>query len=219
MYFCFLKIHWHQYTLENLNKEADGDPLAWICWMLCLYCSKKLPVCSRGKVLRIPRITPTLRHHCSWLSSRSSEGRNLYCCCRIMASFFLASSSSLSFRSISSWAAMIYNTTQASITHPVRACKISLFTFISWVKNHDNLERTELYRTHSFKLYQESKLASYLARYLSLTYKVTFACWNDDLCQVCPEYTVTTAGVRSLLSDLFTPWTPTSPKMVSTIAF
>lgn len=41
------------------------------------------------------------------LSSRSSLGRNLYCCCLICASFFLASSSSLSFRSISSWAAMI----------------------------------------------------------------------------------------------------------------
>lgn len=49
MYFCFLKIHWHQYTLEKLNKEADGDPFAWICWMLCLYCSMKLPVCSRGR--------------------------------------------------------------------------------------------------------------------------------------------------------------------------
>lgn len=45
--------------------------------------------------------------HCSWLSSRSSDGRNLFCCCRIMASFLRASSSSLSFRSISSWAAMI----------------------------------------------------------------------------------------------------------------
>lgn len=41
------------------------------------------------------------------LSSRSSLGRNLYCCCLICASFFLASSSSLSFLSISSWAAMI----------------------------------------------------------------------------------------------------------------
>ncbi|KAG7259776.1 hypothetical protein CRUP_001167 [Coryphaenoides rupestris] len=36
-----------------------------------------------------------------------SVGRNLYCCWRICASFFLASSSSLSFRNISSWAAMI----------------------------------------------------------------------------------------------------------------
>ena len=40
-------------------------------------------------------------------SSLSSVGRNLYCCWRIWASFFLASSSSRSFFSISSWAAMI----------------------------------------------------------------------------------------------------------------
>lgn len=41
-------------------------------------------------------------------SSLSSLGRNLYCCCRIWASFFRASSSSRSFLSISSWAAMIW---------------------------------------------------------------------------------------------------------------
>lgn len=57
-----------------------------------------------------PSDAAALLHHCSWLSSRSSEGRNLYCCCLIIASFFLASSSSLSLRNISSWAAMICNT-------------------------------------------------------------------------------------------------------------
>lgn len=48
--------------------------------------------------------TPSANHPSS---SLSSLGRNLYCCCRIWASFFRASSSSRSFLSISSWAAMI----------------------------------------------------------------------------------------------------------------
>lgn len=91
-----------------------------------------LSKCSRGKVLRIPRITVALVHHCSWPSSRSSEGRNLYCCCLIMASFFLASLSSLSFRSISSWAAMIYDTTQ-----PVSS--LSTYELQSHIQSVENL--------------------------------------------------------------------------------
>lgn len=108
-----LENHWHHYifvlTFNRYWYVAAG--LANVDFHLkCEVSSFK---CSRGKVLEITWITVALVHHWSWQSSCSSEGRNLYRCCLIMASFFLASSSSLSFRSISSWAAMIYNTTQS----------------------------------------------------------------------------------------------------------
>lgn len=60
-----------------------------------------------------PQVEPQL------LSSRSSLGRNLYCCCLIWASFLLASSSSLSFLSISSWAAMIWTDTHVLVQQKI----------------------------------------------------------------------------------------------------
>ena len=101
------QIHYRAQALVFLIKQA--------CFKCCIFLSY-----MRGKQLTVHRQHLPLirRSHLRGAhpaqsanqpsSSLSSLGKNLYCCCRIWASFFRASSNSRSFLSISSWAAMIW---------------------------------------------------------------------------------------------------------------
>lgn len=109
------RINYRAQALVLLTKQA-----CFKCSIFHGYMRVKQPVVLRQTTLR--QVTTLLawpdapiRSSSQPSSSLSSLGRNLYCCCRIWASFFRASSSSRSFLSISSWAAMIWEREQLTV--------------------------------------------------------------------------------------------------------
>lgn len=109
--------HTHTHALTQIHNRAQA--LVFLTKQACFKCCIILGYMRVKKLMdHQPRHPMTTGSFCAAYSlphsanhpssSLSSLGRNLYCCCRIWASFFRASSSSRSFLSISSWAAMIW---------------------------------------------------------------------------------------------------------------